>query len=64
MREQRTGPKHAIPADHEAAAAVAVDVHGVRGLALQQGDARPLIQLVVSGREPVATPWGPAKGYG
>lgn len=64
LREQRTGPKHAVSADHEAAAAVAVDVRGVRGLALQQGDARPLIQLIVSGREPVAAPRGPANGYG
>lgn len=59
VREQRAGPKHAISVDHEAAAAVAVDVRGVRGLALQQSDARPLIQLVIRWREPMPTPWGP-----
>lgn len=64
VREQRAGPKHAISVDHEAAAAVAVDVRRVRGLALQQRDARPLIQLVIRGREPMPTPWGPAEGYG
>lgn len=36
LREERARSKHAIPVDHEAAAAVAVDVHGERGLALQQ----------------------------
>lgn len=59
VREKRAGPKHAISVDHEAAAAIAVDVHGVRGLALQQRDACPLIQLVIRGSEPVPTPWGP-----
>lgn len=63
MREKRAGPKHAISVDHEAAAAIAVDVHGVRGIALQQRDACPLIQLVIRGSEPVPTPWGPEEGY-
>lgn len=63
-REQRAGPKHAISIDHEAAAAVAVDVHGVRGLALQQRDACPLIQLIIGRREAVPTPWRPAEGHG
>lgn len=59
LREQRAGPKHTISVDREAAAVVAVDVHGVRGLALQQRDARPLIQLVIRWCEPVPTPWDP-----
>lgn len=59
VREQRAGPEDAISVDREAAAVVAVDVHGVRGLALQQRDARPLIQLVIRRCEPMPTPWGP-----
>lgn len=61
VREQRAGPEDAISVDREAAAVVAVDVHGVRGLALQQRDARPLIQLVIRRCEPMPTPWGPAE---
>lgn len=64
VRKQRAGPKHAISIDHEAAAAVAVDVHRLRGLALQQRYSRPLIQLIIRRREPMPTPWGPAEGYG
>lgn len=60
VREQRAGPQHAVPVDHEAAAAVALDVGGVRGLALQHGDVRALVQLVVRRREPVPAPRGPA----
>lgn len=41
--EQRTRSKHAVSADSEPSAIVAVDVYGLRELVLQQRDARPLV---------------------
>jgi hypothetical protein len=64
VREQRARPKYSVSVDREAAAVVAIDVHGVRELALQQRDSRPLIQLVIGRRQSVPTPRDPAEGWG